>query len=78
VGTLAFLLGHYHRSNLLGALAGIVAVALPTLGVIASLRLVAIPIRESSFWAIVPAGILGEMIFIALKRVHFSKRPTKF
>jgi hypothetical protein len=74
VATLALLMGYYHRVILLGVVGAIIAFALPLASVLISLRLLGIPLKESRFWIIIPAGIMGEVIFEIIKKLHFKGR----
>ena len=72
-----FLVCYYHRKSLLGTVAGIFGFALPLAGVFALLFALRIPANRARFWVALPAGLIGEAIFKAVKRLHFGSGTAR-
>jgi hypothetical protein len=67
--TFSLLIAYYHRFVLLGLVA-LGAFALPIVAVLASLCLARIPLEGTLLWAVIPAGIAGELVFEIVRRFH--------
>jgi hypothetical protein len=68
LAALTFLVGYYRRSVFTGTMGAILASTLPLLGVFGFLSVVRIPLQSAPFWAFVPAGLIGEVVFVLAKK----------
>ena len=68
LAALIFLVGYYRQSLLMGIVSAMLASSLPLLSVFGFLYVVRVPWHGAPFWAFLPAGIIGEAIFLLAKK----------
>ena len=73
VGAYTLFLSYYRRVVLIGLAGALVCFVLPIGSVFAFLFLLKIPAERSPFWALLPAGLVGELLFESVKTLHFRK-----
>jgi len=73
--TLALLIAYYHRYVLLGLVAAVGAFALPIVAVLGCVYLARIPLERTPLWAVVPAGVAGEVVFKIVQTLHGRHVP---
>lgn len=68
-----FTIFYYHQEIALGLIGSILSLVLPLAGVLVLLRLLSIPPERAQYWALLPAGLVGELVFEIVKWIHLRR-----